>query len=196
MCCFFTKGTDKNPQQEENCTKEVWVYDLRANMPSFGKRTPFNETHLKPFEACYKARDSRLRGNDTVAGGKDGAAGGNPSHQRHSRAGGNPDFDLLDFSWMDESVDKTPENSRLRCFTRDYIRDQKGDSLDIAWLKDENSIDAASLPEPDVLAAEAMGELTEAMRELSALMLALGAEDEVLAQQSVLVEALGLETRG
>ena len=38
---FFNKGTAQNPHQDENCTQQVWVYDLRTNMPSFGKRTPF-----------------------------------------------------------------------------------------------------------------------------------------------------------
>jgi len=70
------------------------------------------------------------------------------------------------------------ENGRWRCFDRDWIEKQKGDSLDISWLKDENSVDAASLPEPQVLAAEAMAELTEALRELDGLMEALGAGGE------------------
>lgn len=158
---FFTKGTVKNPTQEENCTQAMWVYDLRTNMPSFGKRTPFGEQHLRPFEACYLPSPASGRG-----------AGGEGSR-----------------------TEEQGENSRWRCFTRDWIKDQKSDSLDIAWLKDENSVDAASLPEPDVLAAEAMSELTEAMRELNALMLSLGAEDEALAQRAVLVEALGLEAK-
>jgi type I restriction enzyme M protein len=48
---FFARGkTDKGN------TKEVWVYDLRANMPSFGKRTPFTGQYLQPFEACFHAK--------------------------------------------------------------------------------------------------------------------------------------------
>ena len=43
---FFTKGSTADKYQEENCTENVWVYDLRTNMPSFGKRTPFAERHL------------------------------------------------------------------------------------------------------------------------------------------------------
>ncbi len=47
---FFTRGrTDKNQ------TQNVWVYDLRTNMPSFGKRTPFTREHLTPFEAAFGA---------------------------------------------------------------------------------------------------------------------------------------------
>ncbi len=50
---FFQKGTPDKPRQRTHCTTQVWVYDLRTNMPSFGKRTPFNETHLEPFEKAY-----------------------------------------------------------------------------------------------------------------------------------------------
>jgi len=31
----------------------VWFYDLRTNMPSFGKRTPFTRKHFAEFEECY-----------------------------------------------------------------------------------------------------------------------------------------------
>ena len=45
---FFTRGeTDKGN------TKEVWVYDLRANMAQFGKRTQLTRQHFKEFEAAY-----------------------------------------------------------------------------------------------------------------------------------------------
>lgn len=45
---FFTRGkTDKGN------TRGVWVYDLRTNMPSFGKRTPLTREHFKPFEEAY-----------------------------------------------------------------------------------------------------------------------------------------------
>ena len=37
--------------------------------------------------------------------------------------------------------------SRWRRFTRDWIAQEKGDSLDIAWLKDDSVEDAADLPE-------------------------------------------------
>lgn len=45
---FFTRGkTDKAN------TKNVWVYDMRANMPSFGKRTPLTREHFREFETCF-----------------------------------------------------------------------------------------------------------------------------------------------
>ena len=46
---FFQKGSQDNPREEEGCTKRVWIYDLRSNMPSFGKRTPFGAQHLETF---------------------------------------------------------------------------------------------------------------------------------------------------
>lgn len=179
---FFTRGTTKKPEQEEGCTQKVWVYDLRSNMPSFGKRTPFGEQHLKPFEKLFGRKadgtSKRTEGDWSFTTAMNGESAG--------KAGA--------VASADEEIEQTEENSRWRVFTRDYIREQKGDSLDISWIKDDDSVDAASLPDPDVLAAEAMGELTEALRELDGLMRALGAGDEALAQRKLLVNVLGLET--
>lgn len=45
---FFTRG-----RTEKGNTKAVWVYDMRTNMPSFGKRTPLTHEHFAPFvQAC------------------------------------------------------------------------------------------------------------------------------------------------
>ena len=192
---FFTKGTEKNPKQEEACTKNVWVYDLRTNMSNFGKRTPFGAQHLKPFEECYEkisAGSSHSQNEGDLKGSRHPQENSNLKGSRHPREGGDPALDLLDFSYMADDIKKTLENSRLRNFTRDYIRDTKGDSLDISWLKDNDSVDAASLPEPDILAAEAMSELTEALRELDGLLAALGAGDQAKVQKDLLAEVLGL----
>ena len=163
---FFTRGSTENPRQEENCTENVWVYDLRTNMPSFGKRTPFGDQHLKPFEAVYGDKPT---GNSLRSEGE--------------------------WSFCAEKNEQTVETSRWRCFSREYIREQKGESLDISWIKDEDSVDSASLPHPDVLAAEAMGELTEALLELDGLMQALGAGDQSAVQRALLIEALRVEEK-
>jgi len=169
---FFTKGTAKKPEQEENCTKNVWVYDLRTNMTNFGKRTPFGEQHLKPFEKLFgKKTDGTSKRTEG-----DWSFIKPPLPQGEGRSEG-----------------ETLETSRWRCFTREYIRDKKGDSLDISWIKDEDSVDSANLPEPGILAAEAMSELTEALRELDGLMQSLGAGDQADVQKGLLIEILGLE---
>ena len=46
---FFTRGTS-----DKNNTKEVWIYDLRSNMPSFGKTNPLKSEHFNEFVECYK----------------------------------------------------------------------------------------------------------------------------------------------
>jgi len=47
---FFNRGrTDKGH------TQRVWIYDMRTNMPSFGKRTPLTHNHFKEFEAAFGA---------------------------------------------------------------------------------------------------------------------------------------------
>lgn len=47
---FFERGlTDRDN------TKEVWVYDLRNDMPSFGKRNPLTEAHFDEFVSEFKA---------------------------------------------------------------------------------------------------------------------------------------------
>ncbi|HAF54009.1 MAG TPA: SAM-dependent methyltransferase, partial [Thauera sp.] len=131
---FYAQGVktnvlffDKVGQHAEGGTQEVWVYDLRANMPRFGKRTPLTRAHFADFEAAFNASPRIDQG----------------------------------------------EQGRFRRFSRDWIR-ERGDSLDIAWLKDDSAEDAADLPEPAELAREAMGELEAALAELRALMAELG----------------------
>ena len=49
---FFTRGkTDKNN------TDKVYFYDMRTNMPSFGKTTPLKEEHFKEFKETYFMKD-------------------------------------------------------------------------------------------------------------------------------------------
>ena len=155
---FFTKGSATDKLQDENCTQNVWVYDLRTNMPNFGKRTPFGQQHLKPFEEVYgdKADGTSERvegeysfGAEEIAVDKQAAA-------------------------ENKNVADSLLKSRWRKFSREFITTTKGDSLDISWLKDKDSIDAADLPEPKVLATEAKNELAAAMSELDELLTALG----------------------
>ncbi|MBE5898095.1 MAG: SAM-dependent methyltransferase [Lachnospiraceae bacterium] len=47
---FFTRGTS-----DHDNTSEVWFYDLRTNMPSFGKTNPLKEEHFEDFKKAYTA---------------------------------------------------------------------------------------------------------------------------------------------
>jgi type I restriction enzyme M protein len=45
---FFTRG-----KKDKGNTQKLWVYDMRTNMPSFGKRTPLTLEHFKGFIKAF-----------------------------------------------------------------------------------------------------------------------------------------------
>ena len=53
---FFTRG-----KTDRNNTKEVWIYDLRSAMPSFGKTNPLKKEHFDEFVECYADGDLSKR---------------------------------------------------------------------------------------------------------------------------------------
>lgn len=120
---FFTRG-----KEDKGNTKEVWVYDLRTNKPTFGKRNQLAREFFDEFETAF--------GKDPLG--------------------------------LPESVAKrtdTGADGRFRPFSRAWIA-TRGESLDISWLKDSNGIKLDNLPEPSLLAEQAMGELEAALEEL------------------------------
>ncbi|GGN26230.1 MULTISPECIES: N-6 DNA methylase [Marinomonas] len=150
---FFDKPTDVN--KDKGNTKKVWVYDLRANMPQFGKRTVLTKTH---FDEFYKAV-----GSDLTQVNEAQRQAFIDNHQNGSEIG---------------NVD----TCRLRVFTREEITG-KEDSLDLAWIRDDSIEDAANLPEPDILINEAIEELAGAITDLQSILVELDAAvdtDEVL----------------
>ena len=128
---FFTRG-----KTDRGNTKDVWVYDLRANMPQFGKRTPLTREHFVAFEDAFGDQpDGSAKRSDTGVEG------------------------------------------RFRKFSRGEIK-ARGDSLDIAWLKDESGAAAGELLPPEDLAQLAIAELQGAMDELRAILAEFGIEEE------------------
>lgn len=49
---FFNRG-----QSDTGNTKGIWFYDLRTDMPKFGKRTPLTNDHFKDFIDAYLSPD-------------------------------------------------------------------------------------------------------------------------------------------
>lgn len=47
---FFQRGA-----KDEGNTKDVWIYDLRSDMPSFGKTNPLTRSYFDEFVECYCA---------------------------------------------------------------------------------------------------------------------------------------------
>jgi type I restriction enzyme M protein len=74
-------------------------------------------------------------------------------------------------------VSRRTDQGETGRFSREDIK-ARGDSLDIAWLKDDSAEDAADLPEPAVLAREVMEELNGALAELEAILAELGETTE------------------
>jgi len=97
---FFSRG-----ESEKNNTKEVWVYDLRTNMPSFGKRTPFTRKHLMEFEQAF--------GDDAMGMSKRKDQGEEGRFRVFSRETIKARGDNLDITWLqDENTgngEKLPE---------------------------------------------------------------------------------------
>ena len=71
---FFTRGTT-----DQGNTKEVWFYDLRTNMRSFGKTHPLTKADFDGFVAAYTAADRHAVDDErwSVVSREDIAAKGN-----------------------------------------------------------------------------------------------------------------------
>ncbi len=67
---FYAQGVKTNVLFFTRCkgetgnTKEVWFYDLRTNMQSFGKTTPLTHAHFADFIAAYTAEDRSAVSNE------------------------------------------------------------------------------------------------------------------------------------
>lgn len=93
---FFTRGkTDKGN------TKETWVYDLRANMPSFGKRTPLTREHFAEFENAF--------GKDPLGHSKRKDTGETGRFRRFARLEIAQGGDNLDLAWLKDDSGGTGE---------------------------------------------------------------------------------------
>lgn len=120
---FFTRG-----KTNKGNTNEVWVYDLRTNMPQFGKRTMLSREFFAEFEVAF--------GTDPL---------GTPENLKNRNESG--------------------DDGRFRKFTREWIA-ARGDSLDIAWFKEEVEEQNGLLPDPSTLAMEAVNQLEAAILDL------------------------------
>ncbi|MDO9110517.1 MAG: N-6 DNA methylase, partial [Desulfatirhabdiaceae bacterium] len=101
---FFTRG-----QKDKGNTKETWIYDLRANLPNFGKRTPLGIEHFQDFMKSY--------GDDPYGKTKREDQGEKGRFRCFTRSEIAKSNDSLDISWLqDDSVrrgDDLPEPSDI-----------------------------------------------------------------------------------
>jgi len=94
---FFQRGT-----KDRGNTKAVWIYDLRTNMPSFGKRTPFTLEALEPFMKAFgKKADGTSKRKDEGEEGR---------FRKFSREEVQARSDNLDITWLrDDSVERSED---------------------------------------------------------------------------------------
>ena len=93
---FFQRGkTDKAN------TKAVWVYDMRANMPAFGKTRPLTVADFADFETAY--------GDDPNDGSKRKGQGDEGRWRCFSREVIKTRNDNLDIAWLRDTEAETEE---------------------------------------------------------------------------------------
>jgi type I restriction enzyme M protein len=131
---FFQRGkTDKAN------TKAVWVYDLRANMPAFGKTRPLTVVDFKEFEKAY--------GKDANGGSKrkdEGEEGRWRCFTREQIAARN---DNLDVSWLrDTEAEAEEQLTEPEDIAAAIIGHLKAALEDIETLSDELEPEEAATP--------------------------------------------------
>jgi type I restriction enzyme M protein len=84
---FFTRG-----EKDKGNTKAVWFFDMRTNMPSFGKRTPFTREHFAEFEKAY--------GSDPYGKSKRKDLGDDGRFRKFTREEVRARGDNLDIAWL------------------------------------------------------------------------------------------------
>jgi type I restriction enzyme M protein len=110
---LFTRGAT-----DTDNTKQVWVYDLRTNMPAFGKRTPLTHDHFAAFEKCYGSKS-----DGTSERIDQGEAGRFRCFTREAIA---RRADNLDISWLKDegahSADDLPEPDEIAALIRNRLQ--------------------------------------------------------------------------
>lgn len=101
---FFSRG-----EKDKGNTKAVWIYDLRTNMPQFGKRTPLTREHFAEFEKAF--------GGDPMGKSKRKDQGEEGRFRKFTREDIAKRGDNLDVTWLrdedGEGADALPEPEEL-----------------------------------------------------------------------------------
>ena len=134
---FFTRG-----KKDKGNTKAIWIYDMRTNAPSFGKRTPLTREHFADFEKCYgKKSDGTSKRQDE---------GEDSEFRKFTREDIAKRGDNLDISWLkDADLDHQEDLGEP-----DEIAAEIMDSLRVAMEELEGLQELLGASEADSEAAE------------------------------------------
>ena len=118
---FFTRG-----KTETGNTKSVWFYDMRTNMPQFGKRTSLTLEHFAEFEKCYgkNADGSSKRADKTEDG-----SGEESRFRKFTRGEIEARGDNLDISWLKDEDTTSGEDLEEPEVIAAMIREKLGAAL-------------------------------------------------------------------
>jgi len=94
---FFQRG-----HSDKANTKTVWVYDMRANMPAFGKTRPLTVEDFADFETAY--------GNDPNGGAKRKDKGEDGRWRCFTRDAIKARIENLDLSWLRDTEAEAEEH--------------------------------------------------------------------------------------
>jgi type I restriction enzyme M protein len=116
-------------------TKAVWVYDLRANMPAFGKTRPLTLADFSSFESAFGDDPHGQAGRTD-----DGAPGRFRRFAREEVASRN---DNLDIAWLrDDSADAEDELTDPEDIAQAIIGHLKAALDEIETVSDESASDS------------------------------------------------------
>lgn len=104
---FYAQGVKTNvifltrAKTETGNTEATWIYDLRAQMPKFGKTTPLTDAHFEAFEKAF--------GNDPNGGKRGPDEGETGRWRKFKREEIAARGDNLDISWLREAEDEAED---------------------------------------------------------------------------------------
>ena len=139
---FFQRG-----KSGKTNTKKVWVYDLRANMPAFGKTRPLNTVDFAEFEQAY--------GSDPNGGAERRDAGDEGRWRCFTREAIKARNDNLDVSWLrDTEAEAEEQLTEPEDIAAAIIGHLKAALEDIETLSEELEPNGADATSPEAEAAE------------------------------------------
>ncbi|WP_034383090.1 N-6 DNA methylase [Deinococcus sp. YIM 77859] len=141
---FFTKVSDS----AKGSTEEVWVYDLRANMPAFGKRTPLTPAHFDAFVQAFG--DDPQGGPEALAKRTD--TGEEGRFRRFTREQIRERNDSLDISWLKDDSEGSGELPEPAQLAEEALTELKGAMEELKAILLELGESEEELEEAGVLA--------------------------------------------
>lgn len=140
---FYAQGVKTNVlflrrgEKDKGNTKAVWVYDLRANMPAFGKTRPLTVADFLDFETAY--------GSDQNGGAERIDTGEEGRFRRFGRAEIRGRNDNLDISWLrDTEVEAEEQLTEPEDIAAAIIGHLRAALEDIEGLSEELELGAAT----------------------------------------------------